>query len=127
MIAKHVGWSLLLSYGLCATGLAAETVRVAVVKGVPQIQPNLSLRKERHYRVSFWARAVPERDLTIAFYRPGRVYTYLGGPPGDFASQIKLAANADVPFVSFPVHMPWPQPGQAVDWTTSDQQCQEVR
>lgn len=40
MIAKHVGWSLLLSYCLCATGLAAETVRVAVVKGVPQIQVN---------------------------------------------------------------------------------------
>lgn len=89
-------------------------------------KPNLSLRKGCHYRVSFWARAVPERDLTIAFYRPGRVFTYLGGPPGCFASQIKLAANADVPFVSFPVHMPWPQPGQAVDWTTSDQQCQAV-
>jgi len=58
-------------------------------------KPNLSLRKGRHDRVSFWARAVPERDLTIAFYRPGRVYTYLGGPPGCFASQIKLGASAD--------------------------------
>jgi len=88
--------------------------------------PNLALKKGHRYRVSFWARAKPARNLTVAFYRPGRVYTYLGGPPGCFASQIKLAAKADVPFVSFPVHMPWPRPGQPVAWTTADRQCQAV-
>ncbi|MCL4206026.1 MAG: beta-galactosidase [Pirellulaceae bacterium] len=87
---------------------------------------NLALRSGHRYRVRFWARAEPARDLTVAFYRPGQAFTYLGGPPSPFSRQIKLAADAGVDFVSFPVHMPWPKPGEPVNWTTSDAQCQAV-
>lgn len=87
---------------------------------------NLALRSGHRYRVQFWARAEPARDLTVAFYRPGQTFTYLGGPPSPFARQIKLAADVGVDFVSFPVHMPWPKPGEPVDWTTSDAQCRAV-
>ncbi len=89
-------------------------------------QPNLSLQKGHRYRVSFWARATSARSLAVALYRPGKTYTFLGGPPSCFESQIKLAADADVDFVSFPVHMPWPQPDQPVDWSVVDRQCQTV-
>lgn len=88
--------------------------------------PTLALKKSERYRVSFWAKAMPPRDLTIAFYRPGKPYVCLGGPGGVFENQIKLAGKAGAPFVSFPVSLPWPKPGNPVDWTPSDRQCQTV-
>jgi hypothetical protein len=87
---------------------------------------NLALRAGHRYRVRFWCRAEPARDLTVAFYRPGQTFTYLGGPPSPFKSQIKLAANVGVDFVSFPVGLPWPKPGESVDWTAVEAQCQTV-
>ena len=87
---------------------------------------NLALKKGNRCRVSLWARAEPARTLQVAFYRPGRQFTLLGGPPSCFESQIKLAAAAGVNFVSFPIHMPWPRPGEAINWSTADRQCQTV-
>ena len=87
---------------------------------------NLSLAKGHRHRATFWIRANTERRLTCAFYRPGRVFTYLGGPPGHFTHEIKLAASAGVNFVSFPVRMPWPRPGESANWTTTDAQCKQV-
>jgi hypothetical protein len=49
--------------------------------------PKLALRHEHRYRVSFWVRAEQERSLTVAFYRPGEPFVYLGGPPGCFERQ----------------------------------------
>ncbi|HUT88467.1 MAG TPA: beta-galactosidase [Thermoguttaceae bacterium] len=88
--------------------------------------PNLTLRKGRRYRVSLWVRAEPDRGLTVAFYRPGQQFVHLGGPPSPFDGQIKLAADVGVDFVSFPVSLPWPQPGQSVDWSGVDAQCRRV-
>ena len=62
----------------------------------------------------------------MAFYRPGQTFTYLGGPPSPFGSQIKLAAGVGVDFVSFPVDLPWPKPGEPVDWTGVESECQTV-
>ncbi|MGI6416104.1 MAG: class I SAM-dependent methyltransferase [Thermoguttaceae bacterium] len=88
--------------------------------------PNLSLHKGRRYRVSLWVRAEPARKLTVAFYRPGQPFTFLGGPPGPFVNQIKMAAEVGVDLVSFPVSRPWPRPGEEVDWTGVDLQCRTV-
>ena len=87
---------------------------------------DLALRKGHRYRVSFWARAEPPRDLNVAFYRPGEKYVFLGGPPGVFESQIRMAAEAGVDFVSFPIDLPWPEPGQKADWSTADDVCRTV-
>lgn len=89
-------------------------------------EANLSLLKGHRYRASLWVRAEPARDLTIAFYRPGTTYVHLGGPPGHFESQIRLAASAGVDFVSFETPMPWPHPGEKVDWKTVDTVCETV-
>jgi len=89
-------------------------------------QANLALRKGHRYRASFWARAEPPLELNVAFYRPGEQYVYLGGPPGVFESQIRLAAEAGVEFVSFPVDLPWPKPGEKPRWSAADAQCQAV-
>ena len=89
-------------------------------------QADLTLRKGHRYRVSLWGRADPPRNLTVAFYRPGDPYVFLGGPAGVFQTQIRLAADAGVDLVSFPVDLPWPKPGQPPRWSTADAQCQAV-
>jgi len=88
--------------------------------------PNLSLVRGDRYRVSFWARAEPARDLHVGLYRPGNPYVLLGAPPGSFESQIKLAASAGVDLVSFCASMPWPAPGEPADWTATDKACEHV-
>ena len=88
--------------------------------------PNLAVVAGHHYRVSFHARSEPARSLTVAFYRPGQRFTLLGGTENAFVAQIKMAAQAGVNFVSFPVDMPWPEPGKPADWTNSDADCERV-
>ncbi len=88
--------------------------------------PNLTLVRGHRYRVTFWARAAPARDLTVALYRPGNPFVPLGGPPGLFESQIKMAAQVGVDFVSFPLGMPWPAPGEPTDWSAVDSACEQV-
>jgi len=87
---------------------------------------NMAIVRGHRYRVAFWARAEPARDLIVGFYRPGNPYVPLGGPPGVFESQIKLAAAAGVDFVSFCAPMPWPAPGEPVDWSATDNACEQV-
>lgn len=87
---------------------------------------DLALVAGHRYRVRFWARAAPARDLTVAFYRPGGSYVHLGGPAGAFEPQIKLAAQAGVNFVSSPVGLPWPEPGREADWSDADESCARV-
>jgi len=88
--------------------------------------PNLNILRGKHYRVTFWVRAEPARDLTVALYRPGDPYVYLGGPPGPFDAQIRMAATAAVNFVSFPITMPWPAPGEPADWGATDNLCAQI-
>ena len=89
-------------------------------------QPRLTIRKGRRYRATMWLRSSVRRDVTIAFYRPGSAFVYLGGPPGPYENQIRLAAGAGVDFVSFPVGLPWPEPGKEPDWSAVDSACEQV-
>ncbi len=76
----------------------------------------MSIIEGHSYKVSFWVNSTTERDITNTFYRPGDSYTMLGGPPGHFESQVKLAASAGVDFVSTAIPLPWPKHGQPEDW-----------
>lgn len=87
---------------------------------------DLTLVKGHHYRVSFWVRSDAVRHMQVAFYRPGDHYVYLGGPPGPFETQIKMAAHAGVNLVSFPVGLPWPAPGRTADFASVDTVCDTV-
>ena len=87
----------------------------------------LALTRGHRYRMRFWAQAEPERDLRIAFYRPGTTFTYLGGPGDLFTKQIKLAGQAGADFVTFPMGLPWPkQPGEQPNFESADGICQTV-
>ncbi|MGB9688716.1 beta-galactosidase [Thermogutta sp.] len=89
-------------------------------------RPTLPIVQGRHYRVSLWLKADLERKVIIAIYRPGNPFVFLGGPPGPFPSQVRLAAQAGVNLVSFPIPMPWPRPGEKPEWTAVDTVCREV-
>lgn len=89
-------------------------------------QTNLRFVQGHHYRVSFRVRSSVAQSLNLAFYQPGRPFRRLGGPADTFEKQIKLAAEAGVNFVSFPTGLPWPEPGQPVDWAAVDSSCQTV-
>ncbi len=87
---------------------------------------NLKIVEGHRYRASFWVRAEPARSITTSFYRPGEPYVFLGGPKDCFFSEIQLAAKAGVNFVSFPIDLPWPRQGEAVNWTSADAACKRV-
>lgn len=89
-------------------------------------RPTLQIKKGNRYRVSFFAKADPPRKLIVALYRPGTPFILLGGPPGPFASQVRLAANVGVDLVSFPLPLPWPKGDEKPDWSTVDAVCREV-
>ena len=89
-------------------------------------QANLHLTEGRHYRVRFSVKAVPARSLSVEFYRPGKPFVRLGGPPDPFPEQIKMAAEAGVNFVSFPIGLPWPKPGEPANFDAEDAVCRMV-
>jgi hypothetical protein len=89
-------------------------------------QPNLALEKGHCYRVSFWCRSSVPRDLRVALFRPGQHYTLLGAPDNGFAAQIKMAVAAGARFITFPINLPWPRPGEQPDWRAVDEACQRV-
>ncbi|MEA3211579.1 MAG: hypothetical protein QOE70_4636 [Chthoniobacter sp.] len=88
--------------------------------------PNLPFTEGHRYRVNLWMRAEPAREIDVSFQRPGTPFVRLGGAPDCFTEQIRLAADAGISFVSFPVGLPWPKPGDLPDWTSTDTACKLV-
>ncbi len=75
----------------------------------------------RTYRCAFRAKAAPENELRVALYSVvGGSWNYIGGPPGSFLSQVALARDAGVRFVSFSSPNCWTPPEAPVDWTPLD-------
>jgi hypothetical protein len=85
---------------------------------------NLTIQKDHHYRISFWARSDSVRQFGIGFYEPGTPFRNLAANVQ--IEEIKLAAAAGINFVSFPIAGYWPKPGAPPDWTDVDSGCQEV-
>ena len=86
----------------------------------------LSFKKDVTYVVKFDLRASTARQIRVALYRPASPsfikITSIG--KNVFESQVKLAANARVDFVSFTSMAPlWPDENGEYDWTTLDSMC----
>lgn len=88
--------------------------------------PNLSLKKGKSYHVTLRLWSDVERTLNLEFFRPGSVFVRLGMAPGVFEKQVALARDAGVDFVSLPVPMPWPHPGEEPDYSATDAVCRNV-
>ncbi len=89
-------------------------------------QTNLHITEGHRYHASLWVKASPARSMSVEFHRPGKPFVHVGGPPDGFSAQIKMAAQAGVNFVTFPIGLPWPAPGEAEDWQGVDIACKTV-
>lgn len=88
---------------------------------------DLSFTAGRTYRVAFRARGNEPRRLLVGLYRvAGGEFTALRLALGPYLPQIRLAHEAGVRFVSFPMPNGWSPPGGPQDWAAVDAACREV-
>ena len=85
----------------------------------------LSFKKGETYVVKFDLRASVVRQLSVDVYCVSPSYVKIASIGKNvFESQIKLAADAEVDFVSFNPMVPvWPDDDGAYDWTKLDKMC----
>lgn len=89
-------------------------------------RPVLHFTEGHRYHVQLWVKAVPARSIFVEFYQPGQPFVHLGGPADPFPDQIKMAAKVGVHFISFPIGLPWPKPGEPANFTAEDAACRTV-
>ena len=88
---------------------------------------DLSFSANRKYRVTFRAKASPNRQVTPAVYHViSGEYTSIGGPPGPFFKQVALARDAGVNLVLFSAPNCWTPPEKPVDWGPLDDVCRQI-
>jgi hypothetical protein len=93
------------------------------------LHSNIALRfaEARAYRCTFRAKATPAQQLTIALYTVvGGTWTYVGGPPGAFFSQVALARDAGVNLISYAAANCWTPPDKPIDWAPLDTLCKQI-
>lgn len=87
----------------------------------------LTFSAGRTYRCTFRTKAAPDKNLTVALYSVvAGTWTWVGGPPGSFFSQITLARDAGVNLVSFSAPNCWTPPDQPIDWSPLDTLCRQI-
>ena len=90
--------------------------------------PRLTLKKGHRYKVMLWVRAAEPGGLYVGVYKPSAHFAKAARIDGVFESQIRLAASVGVDFISFPVHLPWAEPGKddKAEFEFAFSQCQAV-
>ncbi|MEI6501887.1 MAG: hypothetical protein WCP21_12770, partial [Armatimonadota bacterium] len=88
---------------------------------------NLRFVKDRLYRCTFRTKASAGLTLRPQVYSIlGGVYTFVGGPPGAFLSQVALARDAGVNLVSFSAPTCWAEPEKPQSWAALDSLCRQI-
>ncbi len=84
------------------------------------------LRPHTTYRCSFRVRATPARDITPTVYHVRNSWTPIGGYPGPFWTELDMARDAGVKFITFNVANCWAPPGEEPDWWPVDSVCRRI-
>jgi beta-galactosidase len=88
---------------------------------------SIAIKANTKYRCSFRVRATPDRPITPTVYHTANgSWTPIGGPPGVFETQVKLARDAGVNLITFNVANCWLPPEKAPDWQPLDAICQSI-
>ncbi len=74
-------------------------------------QPRLAIRQGHRYRLSVWVWAEKKTTVFLGLFRPSAGFGKAAHFPEILTSQIKLAAEAEIDFVSVAIGLPWSQPG----------------
>lgn len=83
-------------------------------------QRGYSVEQGQEYTYSLWMKADRPRRVDFMALRIGEPWTIYGGPSSVYQQQVALAREAGVHIYSFGIHMPWPQPGEAPDFSRTD-------
>ena len=89
----------------------------------------LDLKAGHRYRVRYTIHSSEPRTVVNEFYLPGSPYVVLGNGGAantHLANQTKLAADAEVAFVSFLFRNCWKTPKGTWDWTELDRICDTI-
>lgn len=86
----------------------------------------IPVQKERDYLVRCRVRADRRQNLTSSLYRQKPVPEPLAYPGSALRRQVKLAHEAGVDFVTFPVDPAWPEPGSEADYTALERICRMI-
>lgn len=86
----------------------------------------IAVEKERDYLVRCRARADRRQNLTSSLYRQTAVPEPLAYPGSSLRQQVKLAGEAGVDFVTFPVDPVWPEPGRQPDYSALERICRMI-
>ncbi|MBR5627139.1 MAG: beta-galactosidase, partial [Thermoguttaceae bacterium] len=92
-------------------------------------QHNLDLNPQGKYRIHFTIQSDIPRSVTLGIYRPGNPYLPLGGTissESHLGRQTKMAADADVHFVSFLFGNCWKTEDGRWDWSVIDSYCDSI-
>jgi len=90
---------------------------------------NTTLRfaKDHTYRCTFRSKASVEIALRPQVYSIiGGTYSFVGGPPGPFLSQVAHARDAGVNLVSFSAPICWTEPEKPQSWAALDNLCRQI-
>ncbi len=91
---------------------------------------NLVFETNTQYKISFWAYATSKRKLTVSLVHRTETENLVIGSAVDmegvFEEQIRLAATAGVNFITFPLGLPWPKPGETPFWEGIDITCERI-
>ena len=81
----------------------------------------IKLVKGRKYTLSFWVKSDVDTWVWLRPFKqpkPGEIYMKPISD-GHYESQLKLAAQSDTSFVTFPCPFPWPE-DENIDWYEVD-------
>lgn len=90
-----------------------------IISGIP-------VRKERDYLVRGRIRADRQQNLTASLYKQKPAPFPLTYPGTSLKQQVKLAREAGVNFVTFPVDSVWPEPGKEADYSVLNRICRMI-
>lgn len=88
---------------------------------------SMSMTASKAYRATFQAKSSPAMALRPQVYDlAGGAWTFIGGPPGTFLTQVALARDAGVNLLSYSAPACWFPPEQGDNWQALDALCRQI-
>ena len=78
------------------------------------------------YRYACLAKASEPRTIFPAVYHVSNGWTYIGGPASNFITQIEMAKDVGVDFITFNVPNCWFSDEKGEDWLSAEYACQNI-
>ncbi len=108
------------------TGLRVRLEKDSKLKGFHLLFSPFGIFEGHRYGISINVKSKTGRRLSIEVKRQGGDFRLYGGMPTPFGSQVRLAAESGVDWISFEVPTCWVEPGAAPNDSPALRACREV-